>query len=87
MAKVKRKKSSAAGKSNIEQYQKLVAVYDIVTALERPFRELTTAELERLSADMYNVIYPSLHPKRKILLNELIDLEVELKSRIKLQQQ
>lgn len=42
---------------------------------------MTTAELTHLSGELYNVIYPSLHQKRKVLLNELLDLEVELRIR------
>lgn len=68
------KKSSNSGKL-------LVEVYDRVTCLEHTYKEMKKAELERLSSEMYNVVVDGLIPKRKVLLNELLDCEVELRLR------
>jgi hypothetical protein len=38
-------------------------------------------ELTRLANEIYNVVVEGLIPKRKILLNELLDCEVELRLR------
>jgi len=38
-------------------------------------------ELERLSSEIYNVVVEGLIPKRKVLLHELLDCEVELRLR------
>ena len=68
------KKKSNSGKL-------LVEVYDRVTCLEHTYKSMKQAELERLSAEIYNVVVDGLIPKRKILLNELLDCEDELRLR------
>jgi hypothetical protein len=52
-----------------------------ITELEKPYTDLCLKDLESLSAEMYNIIVPRLDDKRKVLLNELLDAETELRLR------
>jgi len=70
----KRKRKAKADTSLIE-------IYDKVTCLEILSRELKTTELETLSAEIYNALLTPLNAKRRVLLNELLDIEVELRVR------
>jgi hypothetical protein len=68
-------------KASRDQGNHLIAIYDRVTCLDTITADMKTAELETLSAEIYNAIVPVLNPKRKVLLNELLDIEVELRVR------
>lgn len=68
-------------KNNNVQGKALVELYDKITCLEQTYKEMQQRDLERLSAEMYNAVVQELNPKRKVLLNELLDAEVELRLR------
>lgn len=61
--------------------QELVNIYEKITCLEKAYKEMPDAELLALSADVYNSVVSGLIPKRRVLLNELLDLETELRFR------
>jgi len=63
--------------------QELVNVYEKITCLKKAYREMPDGELLALSAEVYNSLVSGLIPKRRVLLNELLDLETELRVRDK----
>jgi hypothetical protein len=61
--------------------QELIEVYETVTCLEKTYKEMQEKELMTLASRIYNVVVAELSPKRKVLLNELLDAESELRVR------
>jgi len=75
------KQTKAERKASKAQGDYLISVYDKVVGIEASTKNIKTKELETLSSEIYNVIVSALNPKRKVLLNELLDIEVELRVR------
>ncbi len=73
----KRKKKSNSGKE-------LVNIYEKITCLKKAYQDMTSVELLSYSNDIYNSVVSGMLPKRKVLLNELLDLETELRIRNKI---
>jgi len=63
--------------------KELVAIYEKITCLDKVYKDMPDADLMALSAEVYNSLVAGLLPKRRVLLNELLDLETELRVRDK----
>lgn len=68
-------------KAGAQQAKQLLSVYERVTCLEKLAVDLSDKELETLATETYHVVQAPLDTKRRVLLNELLDLEVELRVR------